>query len=141
VSHRRRIAALLLLAAVVLGTSGYDVVESERSVDVETASDADAYLGVQTPGGTADVGNETTPLTLANNYAADVEVQVTLGTHAGDLSLDGDDQTTVSVATDSTAGVTVTCDAAFDEAVAFDLRATAPNATVETTATADITCG
>jgi hypothetical protein len=142
VSHRRRIAALFLVAAVVLGTSGYDVVESDRSVDVAVAPDDAAYLGVQPTGGTAAVGNDTTPLTVANNHATAVDVRVRLANHTGDLVLgSGNETTLVGLDPDTGTGVTVTCDAVFDDVVAFDLTATAPNATVETTATARVACG
>jgi hypothetical protein len=106
VSHRRRIAALFLVAAVAFGTAGFSVVDSERSVDVSTADDPDAYLGIADAGGTATVGNTTTALTVTNNYASPLEVAVTAPTP--NVSVAGGDGS-FRLGTDTARTVEVTC--------------------------------
>lgn len=59
-STRRKLliglGSLVAGAGAVLGTGAFDTVEAERSVTVETAGDADAFLGIEPgPGGEAFV--------------------------------------------------------------------------------------
>lgn len=82
--HARRLALLLGTLALVgtaVSTGGFSVVSADRQVDVSTAPDSQAFLGVETHDQTLRAGtNEDTPLvTLGNQFGVpltDVEVTV-----------------------------------------------------------------
>lgn len=110
-NHRRVVLGLFVVAGLIVATAGYDVVQTDRSVDVGTASDADAYLAVSLP--TTDVtnGETATILRVENQLGREVDVDVTDVTGDTDvIKTQGLDRNTLSVGESADLSAQVTCD-------------------------------
>lgn len=87
-NHSRVVLGLFVVAAAVLGTAGYDVVQSERSVDVATAPDDSAYLALQRPSEPpVAVTNGTSGEILHVENRFETPVDVTLEAYEGDTDV------------------------------------------------------
>jgi len=77
INHRYIIAGILFVAIIITGTTAYDSVTADRSVDVSVVEDGDAYLAIETQA--LENGTEVSAFTLTNNLNrnADLKVDVT----------------------------------------------------------------
>jgi hypothetical protein len=77
INHRYIIAGILFVTIIITGTTAYDSVTADRSVDVSVVEDGDAYLAIET----RDLENESVvpafKLTNNLNRNADLKVDVT----------------------------------------------------------------
>jgi hypothetical protein len=81
-NHRSIVVGLFVVAAAVLGTAGYDAVQSDRSVDVTVAPDQEAYLALDRPGEPIQNGTSGDILYVENRF--ETAVDVTLEEYTGD---------------------------------------------------------
>lgn len=81
-NHRSVVVGLFVVAAAVLGTAGYDVVQSDRSVDIGVAPDEEAYLALDRPGEPITNGTSADILYVENRF--ETSVDITLEEYTGD---------------------------------------------------------
>lgn len=80
-NHRRAILALFVVAATIMGTTGYSTVQSERTVDVQvTDTDANAYLGIEETGTAIENGTTGTVVELTNQFGESVDLSIRMTT-------------------------------------------------------------
>ena len=77
INHRYIIAGILFVTIIITGTTAYDSVTADRSVDVSVVEDGDAYLAIETRD--LENGTEVSAFTFTNNLNrnADLKVDVT----------------------------------------------------------------
>jgi hypothetical protein len=138
IDHRRAVLALFVVAALIVGTAGYDSVQSERSADVNVATDADAYLALE-PTGTTIENESTGPvLKLTNQFGTSVDVSITDLSTNGGVAVQG--LTDTSLGTGDATSLEVTCTTANDGTVTVDIEATGDGIAFETTETVAVSC-
>ncbi|WP_227130681.1 hypothetical protein [Halorubellus salinus] len=78
IDHGRAVLALFVIAALIVGTAGYDSIQSERSADVNVANDADAYLALEETGTPIENGSTGPVLVVTNQFGTNVDISVTV---------------------------------------------------------------
>lgn len=146
--HRRAILALFVAAALIAGTAGYDVVRSERSVDVAVAGDGQAYLAFDDEVDDEPIENGTvgTAFEVTNSLGQSVDLRADPGQKPEvsfeELNASGETGNEVDLATNETASVEVQCDDLADGT--FDLTvefvAEGDGLSVEATRTIEVRC-
>ncbi|MFB6123686.1 MAG: hypothetical protein ABEJ78_09545 [Haloferacaceae archaeon] len=143
---RRLLAGLALVLAVSLafGPGSYTVVSAARSVDIATAPDSKAYLGVES-GSLSRCGGNQTFVTLSNRFGAGValDVEVEIVDTAGGLRASVTDHPTTLGGGDSDVvrgRVTPTDGAGGDESMTLAISATSEEARVSLRRTYPVAC-
>jgi len=74
INHRYIIAGILFIAIIITGTTAYDSITADRSVDVSVVEDGDAYLAIET----RDLknGSVVPAFTFTNNLNRDADLKV-----------------------------------------------------------------
>jgi len=74
INHRYIIAGILFVTIIITGTTAYDSVTADRSVEVSVVEDGDAYLAIETD----DLTNESVvpAFTFTNNLNRDADLKV-----------------------------------------------------------------
>jgi len=135
---RRALLVVGLLAGAVLVVDGgaFSSVASDRGVTVETASDEDAYMALDTPAGVEGNSSESVTLvTITNQFSEQVAFEITQVTPVNDsLGVDPNSQ---SVDLDSGHSETVTvqleCDSEVDTTIEFHVDAEGDSVAADTT--------
>jgi len=126
--HLRVILLLFVVAAAIVGTSGYSMVQADRSTDVAVVDDDQAYLVIDETETDIPNGSTGTALEVTNQFAEPVEVTAT-STHSPDgITVEGFDSSPVEVG--NTADLKVRCG---------DSQTSAKTITVDLTAEGDET--
>jgi len=126
--HIRLILLLFVVAAAIVGTSGYSMVQADRSTDVAVVDDDQAYIVIDETETDIPNGSTGTALEVTNQFAEPVEVTAT-PTHSPDgITVEGFDSSPVEVG--NTADLKVRCS---------DSQTSAETITVDLTAEGDET--
>jgi len=126
--HIRLILLLFVVAAAIVGTSGYSMVQADRSTDVAVVDDDQAYIVIDETETDIPNGSTGTALEVTNQFAEPVEVTAT-PTHSPDgITVEGFDSSPVEVR--NTADLKVRCG---------DSQTSANTITVDLTAEGDET--
>ena len=126
--HLRIILLLFVVAAAIVGTSGYSAIQADRSTDVAVVDDDQAYIVIDETEDEIANGSTGTALEVTNQFAEPVEVTAT-PTHSPDgITVEGFDSTSIEV--EETAGLQVRCG---------DSQTSAETITVDLTAEGDET--
>jgi len=136
--HGRTVLALFVVAALIVGTAGYDSIQSERSADVEVADDADAYLALEETGATIQNGSTGDVLELTNQFGTSIDVSVTDVSTSGGVTNQG--LTASSLGTGATAAIEVSCTSDSDGTITVDIEAAGDGIRFETTKTVAVEC-
>ena len=74
INHRYIIAGVLFIAIIITGTTAYDSITADRSVDISVVENEDAYLAIETQ----DLENESvvSAFTFTNNLNRDADLSV-----------------------------------------------------------------
>ena len=74
INHRYIIAGVLFIAIIITGTTAYDSITADRSVDISVVENEDAYLAIET----RDLknGTEVPAFTFTNNLNRDADLSV-----------------------------------------------------------------
>ena len=74
INHRYIIAGVLFIAIIITGTTAYDSITADRSVDISVVENEDAYLAIET----RDLknGSEVPAFTFTNNLNRDADLSV-----------------------------------------------------------------
>jgi hypothetical protein len=138
IDHGRAVLALFVIAALIVGTAGYDSIQGDRSADVEVASDADAYLGIQETGNTIPNGSTGSVLVLTNQFGTSVDLRISDVTTSDNVTNEG--LTTSTLGAGDTAALEVTCTSASDGTITVDIEASGDGISFETTKTVAVSC-
>lgn len=138
IDHGRAVLALFVIAALIVGTAGYDSVQSERSADVNVANDADAYLALEPTGTSIENGSTGTVLVATNQFGTSVDVSYTDVSTSDGVAVQG--LTATSLGTGETSSLEVTCTTASDGTVTVDIEATGDGIAFEKTETIAVSC-
>jgi len=106
-NHLRVVLLLFVVAAAIVGTSGFSVIQAERSTDVAVVDDNQAYLVIETTGNEIKNGSTGTVLTVKNQFAEPVEVTAMPTESSDDITVQGFDSSSIDVG--STADLKVRC--------------------------------
>ena len=74
INHRYIIAGILFIAIIITGTTAYDSITADRSVDVSVVEDEDAYLAIETQA--LESGSVVPAFTFTNNLNRDADLSV-----------------------------------------------------------------
>jgi hypothetical protein len=127
--HSRAILALFAIAAVITGTAGYDTIQADRGVDVETAGDDSAYLALTQNETAIENGTTGRPVEITNQFGTSVEVTVEVTSIDSGITVKGLTQSTLNPG--DTAAVKVTCETSSDQSLTLDVRAENDELSVE----------
>lgn len=119
-NHRRVILALFVVAAAIMGTTGFSTLQADRTVDVQVADDAQAYLQIDETGTQIKTGETGGVLALTNQFSESVDLSISVTT-TDDIQSQGLD--TRSIATGETATLEVTCSQTSDGTITVDIEA------------------
>ena len=74
INHRYIIAGVLFIAIIITGTTAYDSITADRSVDISVVENENAYLAIET----RDLknGSEVPAFTFTNNLNRDADLSV-----------------------------------------------------------------
>ena len=74
INHRYIIAGVLFIAIIITGTTAYDSITADRSVDISVVENEDAYLAIET----RDLknGSEVPAFIFTNNLNRDADLSV-----------------------------------------------------------------
>jgi len=131
-NHLRVVLLLFVVAAAIVGTSGFSVIQAERSTDVAVVDDNQAYLVIETTGNEIKNGSTGTVLTVTNQFAEPVEVTATSTESPDDITVQGFNSSSIDVR--ETAGLEVRCGASRTSAgtITVDLTAEGDETSFET---------
>ena len=130
--HLRIILLLFVVAAAIVGTSGYSAIQADRSTDVAVVDDDQAYIVIDETEDEIANGSTGTALEVTNQFAEPVEVTAT-PTHSPDgITVEGFDSTSIEV--EETAGLQVRCGDSrmSDGTITVDLTAEGDETSFET---------
>lgn len=119
-NHRRAILALFVVAAAIMGTTGFSTLQADRTVDVQVADDAQAYLQINETGTQITEGETGGVLALTNQFSESVDLSISVTTN-DDIQSQGLD--TRSIATGETATLEVNCSQTSDGTITVDIEA------------------
>ena len=74
INHRYIIAGVLFIAIIITGTTAYDSITADRSVDISVVENEDAYLAIETRD--LQNGTEVPAVTFTNNLNRDADLSV-----------------------------------------------------------------
>ena len=74
INHRYIIAGVLFIAIIITGTTAYDSITADRSVDISVVENEDAYLAIETQD--LENGSEVPAFTFTNNLNRDADLSV-----------------------------------------------------------------
>mgnify|MGYP006276002619 CR=1 FL=1 len=147
IDHGRAVLAMFVIAALIVGTAGYDTIQGDRSADVDVANDTDAYLALQETGTGIENGSTGNVLEVTNQFGTSIDVTITdVSTSDGvtyqNLNDRNGDETgdTAALGTGETAKLEVSCTSASAGSVTVDIEATGDGITFETTTTVAVQC-
>lgn len=75
-NHQRVVLGLFVVAALIVGTAGYDTIRADRSVDVAVADDDEAYLAIERTGDAIPNGETGPILSITNHLGTAVGLDV-----------------------------------------------------------------
>lgn len=130
--HFRVILLLFVVAAAIVGTSGYSAIQADRSTDVAVVDDDQAYIVIDETEDEIANGSTGTALEVTNQFAEPVEVTAT-PTHSPDgITVEGFDSSPVGVG--NTADLKVRCGDSrmSDGTITVDLTAEGDETSFET---------
>jgi len=131
-NHLRIVLLLFVVAAAIVGTSGFSVIQAERSTDVAVVDDNQAYLVIETTGNEIKNGSTGTVLTVKNQFAEPVEVTTTSTESPDDITVQGFNSSSIDKR--ETAGLEVRCSDSrtSDGTITIDLTAEGDETSFET---------
>ena len=74
INHRYIVVGMLFVAIIITGTTAYDSITADRSVDVSVVEDEDAYLAIETQA--LESGSVVPAFTFTNNLNRDADLSV-----------------------------------------------------------------
>ena len=74
INHRYIIVGILFVAIIITGTTAYDSITADRSVDVSVVENEDAYLAIETQA--LESGSVVPAFTFTNNLNRDADLSV-----------------------------------------------------------------
>jgi hypothetical protein len=144
--HGRVVLSLFVVAALIVGTAGYDSIQGDRSADVDVANDADAYLALEETGNTIQNGKAGTVLLLRNQFGTSVDLSITDVSTTDGVTYQGlqvsgvDTGDTATLGTGDTARLQVECTSHSDGSITVDIEATGDGISFETSRTVTVSC-
>lgn len=138
--HLRIILLLFVVAAAIVGTSGYSAIQADRSTDVAVVDDDQAYIVIDETEDEIANGSTGTALTVTNQFAEPVEVTAT-PTHSPDgITVEGFNSTSIEV--EETASLQVRCGDSrmSDGTITVDLTAEGDETSFETSDEVTVQC-
>ncbi|WP_323676729.1 hypothetical protein [Halorubellus sp. PRR65] len=137
-NHGRIVLAMFVIAALIVGTAGYDSIQGDRSADVEVANDADAYLALEETGATIENGSTGEVLRLTNQFGTTVDLVITDVETSSGVTNEGLNRSTRDPG--KTATLNVTCTSASTGIITVDIEATGDGISFQTTRTITVAC-
>jgi hypothetical protein len=74
INHRYIVVGMLFVAIIITGTTAYDSITADRSVDVSVVENEDAYLAIETQA--LESGSVVPAFTFTNNLNRDADLSV-----------------------------------------------------------------
>lgn len=144
-NHPRFILLLFVVAAAVMGTSGYSVIQAERSSSVEAVDDDRAYLKIVETGSEISNGSTGTVLEVTNRFAEPVDLEVVTTEVSGGVTAEGfsgtsSNEITVKIGDSHTAKLEAGCSDANDGTISIKLTATGDSTSFETERDVAVSC-
>ena len=109
INHRYIIAGILFIAIIITGTTAYDSITADRSVDISVVENKDAYLAIETQD--LENGSEVSAFEFTNNLNrdADLSVDVTDPIQSGASVVNEGDLNEQSISDGETAELNIEC--------------------------------
>jgi hypothetical protein len=117
INHRYIIAGILFIAIIITGTTAYDSITADRSVDISVVGNEDAYLAIETQD--LENGSVVPAFTFRNNLNRDADLSVDVtdsiqrsGASVVNITVDGNSKELseeIAISGDETAELNIEC--------------------------------